>query len=117
MIFDGENMFFREKQLGGEEVASDIINVGEGEANDPMTVVTQVSGGKTGATYTGVLTTGNEVESGYIKSPRTLSTSFTIPGSFKLPRCSMKFLQMTVDTTDDEGKLTAGLVLDDNILK
>lgn len=115
MIFDKQNMFFDKKPLAGSEVASDIINVGKGEAGDPMTVVTAVEGGAAGATYTGVLKTGTEVESGYIKSGITLSTSFRIPGSFKLPRGNKGLLQMTVDTTDTTGKLTAGLVLDDDV--
>ena len=80
-----------------------------------MTVVTAVEGGAAGATYSGSLTTGTEVNGSYIKSPRTLTTSFPIPGSFKLPRGNQGLLQLTVDTTDTTGKLTAGLVYDDDV--
>jgi len=115
MIFDKQNMFFDKVQLAGSEVASDIINVGKGEAYDPMTVVVAVEGGAAGATYTGTLKTGTAVVEGNISPATTLVTSFSIPGSFKLPRGNQGLLQLIVDTTDTTGKITAGLVYDDDV--
>ena len=43
MIFDGENMFFRKKALTSGGITSDVLDVGPGEASNPLTLVLDVS--------------------------------------------------------------------------
>ncbi|MBQ2410509.1 MAG: hypothetical protein II310_04670, partial [Selenomonadaceae bacterium] len=41
MIFDAENMFFEGKELSATTLESDILNVGPGEASDPLILFVQ----------------------------------------------------------------------------
>lgn len=112
MIFDGENLFFDKKTLSSGSMTSDILDVGPGEANDNMHLVADVNTTETSGTISFVLETAAE---------KTFTTSFQlgaysgVPLSTKLPRGNKGFLRLTAKNTIASGKITAGLVLDDNV--
>ena len=112
MIFDGENMFFDKKALENGSMTSDILDVGPGEASDNMHLVADVNTTETSGTISFVLETAAE---------KTFTTSFQlgvysgVPLSTKLPRGNKGFLRLTAKNTIASGKITAGLVLDDNV--
>ena len=112
MIFDGENLFFKKKELTSGTLTSDILDVGPGEASDNMHLVADVNTTETSGTISFVLETAAE---------KTFTTSFQlgaysgVPLSTKLPRGNKGFLRLTAKNSISSGKLTAGLVLDDNV--
>lgn len=112
MIFDAENMFFEDKALSSGSITSDIVFVGKGEAGDPLTLVAQIIGATSGTLSIDLVTATDEA----FTSPVTLATYETFPVKTKLPRGNKGYLKLTATSTYTDGTLTAGLVLDDDVL-
>ena len=126
MIFDGENLFFKKKALSNETITSDVIDVGKGEASDPLHIVADITKDAGAGSVTLFLDTSET---------KTFTTSFTLmemPGktytslftladdkhptfSAKVPRGNQGFLRLRAQSTFSDGKITAGLVNDDDI--
>ena len=111
MIFDGENMFFDEATLSSS-MTSDILDVGPGEASDNMHLVAAVNTTETSGTISFALETADDKD---FTTPVQLGTYSGVPLSTKLPRGNKGFLRLTAKNSISSGKLTAGLVLDDNV--
>lgn len=115
MIFDKQNMFFDKAALSGSPV-SDVVKVGEGEASDPLTLHVSVKNAKPSAAYTVKLETAKAVSSaGALESPVVLGAYTAMPLNVKVPRGNLGYLQLEVTTDDDEGSITAGLVMEDDV--
>lgn len=110
MIFDGENMFFRDKALSAATLTSDVIKVGEGESSEPMKVHSQVKGGDTNGTLAMVIQTAEDED---FTTPVTLCTAVSM--DFAMPRGNKGYIRMKAVSTHTKGELTSGLVLDDDI--
>lgn len=112
MIFDGENMFFDKKALSSGTITSDVLDVGKGEAGDPLTLVLDVSKDAGSGDMVTVLKTSD--------TP-TFTTSFKlaeypgVPVKAKLPRGNKGYLRLDVTSGKSSGTMTAGLVVDDDI--
>lgn len=112
MIFDAENMFFEDKELSSATIASDIVYVGKGETSDPLTLFVQAKPVGTGTLTVSVLTSDTE---GFASST-TLASYSAFPVKAKLPRGNKGYLKLSAVSTYSDGTLTAGLVIDDDIL-
>ena len=112
MIFDAENMFFEGKELSASTLQSDILKVGPGEASDPLILFVQHKKEGSG-TLSVPLVTRATVD---FPDTTTLATYATFPVRAKLPRGNKGYLKLTAASTYSAGAITAGLVLDDDIL-
>jgi hypothetical protein len=113
MIFDSENMFFDEKAASSGKLTSDIVALGVGEAGCPLTLYVGVSGATgSGTATTALITAADEA----FTDPVTLATYTELPVKAKLPRGNKGYMKLEVNSTFTDGKLTAGLVVDDDIL-
>lgn len=121
MIFDGENMFFKDKTLAAETATSDVIKMGEGESSQPMKCYAQVKDGNVGGGLDLVFQTAKTAA---FSDPVTLCTcpmpaiaATGIPASMCVPlmRGNEGYIRVKSVSTYSTGKLTAGLVLDDDI--
>lgn len=112
MIFDGENMFFNKKALSNSTITSDVLDVGPGEASDPLTLVLDVSKDAGSGSMVTVLKTS---------ATKTFTTSIElaeytgVPVKAKLPRGNQGYLRLDVTSGKSSGTMTAGLVIDDDI--
>lgn len=114
MIFDGENMFFNQQKLSSGDLESDVVFVGEGEANCPLRLFLGVSkDAGTGTASTVIETSATED----FTSATTLGTFTAVPLSVTVPRGNLGYLRLKVTSTYSTGTVTAGLVLDDDIVK
>lgn len=113
MIWDGENLFFWKSALSAATLTSDVLNVGPGEASDPMTLHVSVSNGSAGGTLSATVLETSATED--FSSPTTLATYSTVPVAAKIPRGNKGYLRIKATSTYTSGTLTAGLVLEDNI--
>ncbi len=126
MIYDGENMFFKDQDLSATTLTSDILDVGVGEASDPMHLVASVTNDAGAGNVTVALDTSDDstftsyTTIGTFVSP-TFTTSFTLAQhmgpvvSAKIPRGNKGYLRIRATSTFTDGQLTAGLVLDDDV--
>lgn len=113
MIFDAENLFFEDKALSSAAISSDIVFVGKGEASDPLFLFVQHKKEGTGTLSVALATSVTEDFS----ESTTLATYDTFPVKAKLPRGNKGYLKLIATSTYTAGTLTAGLVLDDDVLK
>lgn len=112
MIFDGENMFFRKKTLTTGGITSDVLDVGPGEASNPLTLVLDVSkDAGEGEMTTALKTSGTKT----FTTSFTLATYTGVPVKTKLPRGNLGHLRLDVTSGKSSGTMTAGLVMDDDI--
>lgn len=112
MIYDGENLFFYEKPLSAATLTSDVISVGVGESYDPMKLVVLTPGADSSKNVSVELQTS--VDEAFT-TPVTLATYAKAPVSGPVPRGNLGFLRIKATSTSTTGKITAGLVYDDNI--
>lgn len=112
MIFDGDNMFFRKKALTAADITSDVLNVGTGEASDPLWLVQKVAGGSTGGKLTTVLQTSKDEA---FTSPVVLGTYTETDLHTKIPRGNLGYLRLVNTSTYTAGTVTAALVWDDEV--
>lgn len=112
MIFDGENMFFNKKSLTSGGIVSDVLEVGPGEASNPLTLVIDVSkDAGEGAITTALKTSATKT----LTTSVTLATYTGVPVKAKLPRGNLGYLRLDVTSGKSSGTMTAGLVMDDDI--
>ena len=127
MIYDGENMFFKKQALSNTTLTSDVIDYGNGEASDPPKLVVEVTkDAGAGAIALTVQTSDDSTfaspETFFTKSTPTFTTSFTLADvkgpviAAPLPRGNKRYLRLSAVSTFTDGKMTAGLVNDDDIL-
>jgi len=127
MIYDGENMFFKKQTLSSTTLTSDVIDYGNGEASDPPKLVVEVTkDAGAGAIALTVQTSDDSTfaspETFFTKSTPTFTTSFTLADvkgpviAAPLPRGNKRYLRLSAVSTFTDGKMTAGLVNDDDIL-
>lgn len=127
MIYDGENMFFKKQALSNTTLISDVIDYGNGEASDPPKLVVEVTkDAGAGAIALTVQTSDDSTfaspETFFTKSTPTFTTSFTLADvkgpviAAPLPRGNKRYLRLSAVSTFTDGKMTAGLVNDDDIL-
>ena len=126
MIYDGENMFFTNATLSSAILTSDVLDVGKGEASDNLHLVVDVTKDAGNGSATTYLETCKEptfttaFTLATYTAP-TFTTSFPISAkkvpilSTKLPRGNQGYLRLRVQSTFTDGKITAGLVNDDDI--
>lgn len=114
MIFDGENLFFDHKALSAGELVSDVVFVGEGEAACPLCLFLGVSENTTNGTASTVIETSADEA---FTDATTLGTFTAVPLSVTVPRGNLGYLRLKVTSTYSTGELTAGLILDDDIVK
>ena len=112
MIFDGENMFFRKKELTSGGITSDVLDVGPGEASNPLTLVLDVSKDAGEGAMTTTLKTSDTPT---FTTSFTLATYTGVPVKAKLPRGNKGYLRLDVTSGKTDGTMTAGLVMDDDI--
>lgn len=112
MIFDAENMFFEDKELSAATIASDVVYAGPGEAGDPLTLFIQVKPTGTGTLTVSLLTSEKED----FASSATLASYSTFPVKAKLPRGNKGYLKLSAVSTYTDGTMTAGLIIDDDVL-
>lgn len=112
MIFDGENMFFRKKELTSGGITSDVLDVGPGEASSPLTFMMEVSKDAGEGEMTTALKTSRTPT---FTSSITLATYTGVPVKAKLPRGNKGYLRLDVTSGKSSGTMTAGLVIDDDI--
>ena len=126
MIYDGENLFFKKQALSNTTLTSDIIDYGKGEANDPPKLVVEVSkdagaGSVTATVQTSDDSTFSSPVTLFTKASPTFTSAVTLADfkgpviSAPLPRGSMRYLRISAVSTFTDGKMTAGLVLDDDV--
>lgn len=113
MIFDGENLFFNAKDCSGAALVSDVVKVGVGESYEPMKFFLAVAG-TTEKTATVELQTSKDEA---FSNPVTLATFSGLPISAPVPRGNLGYLRVNMTKAPSSGKVTAGLVLDDDIEK
>lgn len=113
MIFDGENMFFSAKALTAADITSDVVEVGAGEASDPLWLVASVAGGSKDGTVSIALQTSDTED---FKTKAILGTFTEIPLQVKIPRGEKKYMRIVATSTYTSGTITSGLVLDDNVM-
>lgn len=111
MILDRENLFFDEVALDSSMI-SDVLNVGPGEASDNMHIVADVKTTETTGTISIAVETADEPT---FTTPEQLGVFSGVPLSVKVPRGNKGYLRLTAKNTIASGKLTAGLVWDDNV--
>ena len=112
MIFDAENMFFEGKELSAATLQSDILKVGPGEASDPLTLFVQHKKEGSGTLSVALIT--SEAED--FSESTTLATYNSFPVKAKLPRGNKGYLKLTAASTYSAGSITAGFVIDDDVL-
>jgi len=128
MIFDKENMFFKDQALSATTLTSDVIDVGPGEASNPMHMVVDVTPDAGAGKVTVDLQTSDDSTFstysvlGQFES-KTYTTSFAISDdtlahviSAQIPRGNQGYLRTSVTSTFTDGEMTAALVMDDDIL-
>lgn len=114
MIFDAENIFFDEKAVSSGKLTSDVVKLGVGESSDPLILFAQVYGfTKEGSASVALITAEDEAFS----APVTLATYTKLPVKAKVPRGNKGYMKLEVNSTFTDGKLTAGFVLDDDVLE
>ncbi len=114
MIFDAENIFFDGKTVSSGTLKSDIVKLGVGESGDPLTLYAQVYGATSDGTASVELITAADEE---FTAPVTLATYTELPVKAKVPRGNKGYMKLEVTSTFTDGKLTAGLILDDDVLE
>lgn len=119
MIFDGDNTLCDKVTLSSALVVSpNVINMGKGESYDPMKLATMINAG-TGTSPSLKVTIQTATDENFT-SPVTLG-EFTISGtgnkthSIPIPRGNLGYLRLSLDGSYTGGKLTSGLVVDDDI--
>lgn len=112
MIFDHDNMFFDEQALSAADLTSNVVKVGPGESNEPMKLFLGVDKNAGEGTASTVLQTATDEA---FTSPVTLGTFSQVPLSVPVPRGNLGYLRLVVTSTYTTGKVTAGLVLDDDV--
>lgn len=127
MIYDRQNMFFKDQALSAATLTSDIIDVGPGEASDPLHMVVDVTPDAGAGKVTATLQTSDDSTFSTYSvlgeyESKTYTSSFTIAAdtlahviATKLPRGGKNYLRLVAVSTFTDGKLTAGLVFDDDI--
>lgn len=127
MIYDGENMFFKDQALSATTLTSDVIAVGPGEASDPMHLVVDVDKDAGAGAATVKLQTSDTSDFSTVSilgeyTSKTYTTSFKFKDdtlahlvATKVPRGNKGYLRTVVESTFTSGKMTAGLVLDDDV--
>jgi hypothetical protein len=126
MILDAQNLFFKDQALSNTTLTSDVIDYGEGEANDPPKLVADVSRDAGNGDIEVTLQTCDEPTFAsptvsFVKSSKTFTTSFSLAGypgplvSAPLPRGNKRYLRTSVKSTFTDGKMTVALVNDDDI--
>ena len=127
MILDKENLFFKDQALSATTLTSDIIDVGPGEASDPMKFVVNVTSDAGAGDVTATLQTSPTTDfsspvSLFTAASPTFTTSFTISDmkgapviSAPIPRGNKGYLRASVVSTFTDGEMTAALVMDDDI--
>ena len=127
MILDKENLFFKDQTLSATTLTSDIIDVGPGESSEPMKLAINVTSDAGAGDITATVQTSETTDFSSpvsfmtVKSP-TFTTSFTISDmkgapiiSAPIARGNKGYLRVSAVSTFTDGKMTAGLVLDDDI--
>ncbi len=127
MILDGENIFFKDQALSNATLTSDIIDVGPGEAGNPLHMVVDVTPDAGAGKVTAKLQTSASSDFSSVSvlgefESKTYTTSFTIAKdslahiiSAQVPRGNKGYLRLVAESTFTDGKMTAALVLDDDI--
>ena len=113
MIFDAENTFFDATTLTSGKIVSDIVKLGPGEAGDPLILFANVSKASSSGTLSIAVQTSEDEQ---FSNPVTLATYAALPVKAKLPRGNLGYIRLEATSTYTDGTLTAGLVLDDDIL-
>lgn len=113
MIFDAENMFYDAKDLTTGSVESNVLSVGPGEAGCPLILYAQNGGTGSGTLSLELKTSETEDFS----DSTTLATFTEFPVKAPLPRGNKGYLKLVAASTYTAGTITAGLVLDDDILE
>lgn len=111
MILDGENIFLNAKALSASTITSDVISVGPGESGESMHLVLSIKDAGAG-TATTVLETSATAD---FAVKEELGEYTKAPLSVQVPRGNRGYLRLSVTSTYTAGKITAALVLDDNI--
>lgn len=111
MILDAQNMFFDKADMS-KTLTSNIINVGAGDAYDPMWLYAGAKGLSSSGAITVKLETSDTED---FTSSDTLATYAALPIKAKLPLGGKKYLKLTITNTYTTGELTATLVNDVNI--
>ena len=114
MILDGENTFLHKKALINGNITSDVVYAGTGDSGDPMFLVLSVS--KDAGTGTAKTTLETSKDESFTQK-ETLGTYDKVPLSVPLPRGCKGYLRLTVASTYTKGTVTAGLVLDDDMMR
>ena len=127
MIFDKENLFFKDQALSATTLTSDIIDVGPGESSEPMKLVVNVTDDAGAGSIVATVQTSETTDftspfSFMTATSPTFSTSFTIADmkgapiiSAPIARGNKGYLRVSAVSTFTDGEMTAGLVLDDDI--
>jgi len=127
MILDKQNLFFKDQALSATTLTSDIIDVGEGEASDPMKMVVNVTEDAGAGNIVATLQTSPTTDftspvSLIAATSPTLTSSFTVADlkgapliSVPLPRGNKGYLRVSAVSTFTDGEMTAALVMDDDI--
>lgn len=113
MIFDGENLFFNDKPCAGTALTSDVLKVGIGESYDPIKFFLTVTGTTEKTAAVDLETAADEA----FTNPVKLASFANLPISAPVPRGNLGYLRVNMTTAPKSGKVTAGLVLDDEIRK
>ncbi len=128
MIFDKENMFFKDQALSATTLTSDVIDVGPGEASNPMHMVVDVTPDAGPGKVTAKLQTSATSDFSTVSvlgefESKTYTTSFAISQdtlahiiSAQVPRGNKGYLRMVAESTFSDGEMTSALVMDDDIL-
>jgi hypothetical protein len=117
MIFDGENMFCDEKTLSADTLYTDVVNLGPGESYQPMFLETFVNDGTgSGATLTVTIQTATDAAF----TEAVALGEFELSGadarhSLPMPRGNLGYVRLKLVSTYTGGKVSAGLVVDDEI--
>jgi hypothetical protein len=120
MIFDGENSLCDATTLSSAlTVSPNVINMGKGESYEPMKLANMIKDGTgTSPTMTVKIQTATDAA---FTTPVDLAT-FTLSGTgdqvktLPIPRGNLGYLRLAFsDGSYTGGKLTAGLVVDDDI--
>lgn len=114
MIFDGENEFFHQKALSASTLTSDVVYVGPGDSGCPLILAASVSSDAGTGTLSTVLETSEDEA---FTAAVTLGTFTAVPLKVPVPRGNLGYLRLKATSTYSKGTLTAGLVLDDDILQ
>jgi len=127
MILDKQNLFFKDQALSNTTLTSDTIDVGEGEASDPMKLVINVTDDAGAGSIVATLQTSPTTDfsspiSLIAATSPTFTTTFTISEmkgapiiSTPLPRGNKGYLRVSAVSTFTDGEMTAALVMDDDI--